>query len=121
MVQIAHITGVDEVINNLRKFSKDYQKKVSVGMKLGGKFLWRKSLDVVPVDKDILKPSGYTRATGKGFDTVVTVGYTTSYAIYVHEDLTARHKPGKTAKYLENPARENRDRILEIIWKASRL
>lgn len=36
----------------------------------------------------------------------VIVGYTANYAIFVHEDLTARHAPGKTAKYLEHPYRE---------------
>lgn len=31
----------------------------------------------------------------------VIVGYTQRYAVYVHEDMKARHKEGKTAKYLE--------------------
>lgn len=35
----------------------------------------------------------------------VIVGYTQAYAIYVHEDMTARHPVGQ-AKYLEQPARE---------------
>lgn len=37
---------------------------------------------------------------------VVSVGYTQAYAVYVHEDLEAKHKPGKTAKYLETPLRQ---------------
>ena len=36
----------------------------------------------------------------------VIVGYTANYALYVHEDMEARHAPGKQAKYLEQPARE---------------
>jgi hypothetical protein len=36
----------------------------------------------------------------------VIVGYTQQYAIYVHENLQAAHKEGKTAKFLETPARE---------------
>lgn len=36
----------------------------------------------------------------------VTVGYTQSYAIYVHENLQARHPVGM-AKFLEYPARAN--------------
>lgn len=35
----------------------------------------------------------------------VIVGYTQSYAIYVHEDLEAQHPVGQ-AKFLEQPARE---------------
>jgi hypothetical protein len=35
----------------------------------------------------------------------VTVGYTQSYAIFVHENLNAHHEVGQ-AKFLEQPARE---------------
>lgn len=39
--------------------------------------------------------------------TTVVVGYKgVDYAIYVHEDLEARHSPGQQAKFLEQPARE---------------
>lgn len=36
--------------------------------------------------------------------TRMTVGFSAQYAIYVHENLKARHKVGK-AKFLEEPAR----------------
>jgi hypothetical protein len=35
----------------------------------------------------------------------VVVGFTANYALYVHEDLSARHPTGQ-AKYLEQPFRE---------------
>ena len=35
----------------------------------------------------------------------VIVGFTQRYALPVHERLDTRHAPGKTAKYLEGPAR----------------
>ena len=38
-------------------------------------------------------------------DASVAVGYTAEYAIYVHEDMKARHRAGQKAKYLEDPAR----------------
>jgi hypothetical protein len=47
--------------------------------------------------------------------TVAWVGYTAAYAIYVHERLELTHKPGKQAKFLEQPFRENRQRIIDII------
>lgn len=43
-------------------------------------------------------------AKSQGVD--VIVGYTQNYAIYVHENLEARHAPGKQAKYLEGPAKQ---------------
>ena len=45
----------------------------------------------------------------------VIVGYTQSYALKVHEDMEARHKQGKQAKYLESPAREFQMEIAQII------
>jgi hypothetical protein len=50
------------------------------------------------------------------FNVSVVVGYTQSYAITVHEDLEAKHRPGKQAKYLEGPAREKAKEIADIIF-----
>ncbi len=108
-------TGVNEVIRNLRKAGALLANEVGVNLKKAGLFLQGKSQEIVPVDLGPLKNSAFTRAEGKGFKTDVRVGYTMEYAPYVHEDLEARHKPGKTAKFLENPMRWNRDKILKII------
>lgn len=43
---------------------------------------------------------------GKEATQGVVVGYTQTYAVYVHENLNASHAEGKQAKYLEQPARE---------------
>lgn len=40
----------------------------------------------------------------------VSVGYTAAYAIFVHENLQARHTKGQ-AKYLEQPARQMRGEL----------
>lgn len=44
----------------------------------------------------------------------VTVGFTQSYAVYVHENLEARHPVGQ-AKFLEQPARELSSTLGEIV------
>lgn len=59
-------------------------------------------------------------AANKANDASVVVGYSASYAIYVHEDLTAKHKPGKTAKFLERPARMMKKELQRIIADALR-
>lgn len=48
----------------------------------------------------------------------VIVGYAASYAIYVHENLEAAHKPGKQAKFLEQPAREKEREIAQTVVEA---
>ena len=47
------------------------------------------------------KLSGLARAQGDP-EPAVVVGYTQSYAIYVHENLTAHHDVGQ-AKFLQQP------------------
>jgi len=117
--QLSYVTGVNEVISNLKLFSKKYEAKFAAGMKVGGLYLQRKSQQIVPIDLGPLKESAFTRAIGHGFATDVIIGYTMAYAIYVHEDLQAKHNAGTEAKYLEKPMRENRLAILEIIRKVS--
>ena len=43
-----------------------------------------------------------------------TIGFTAFYALFVHEDLTARHKVGQ-AKFLEQALLENKPQILSIL------
>lgn len=59
------------------------------------------------------------RASKAGEETSksVIVGYTQSYALYVHENLEAHHSVGQ-AKFLEQPAREEADKIGGIVRTA---
>jgi hypothetical protein len=50
---------------------------------------------------------------------VVEVGFTAGYAVFVHENLQARHPVGQ-AKFLEQPARENAKKYAETIRMAVR-
>jgi hypothetical protein len=118
VVQLAKVTGVSNVIRNLKKANVKIGNGLSKGLKRGGLFLQRESQLIVPVDLGILNKTANTvNIGGEGFatDIVVHYGDGVNYAIFVHEDLEARHKPGKTAKYLEKPAREKRREILNII------
>lgn len=82
------------------------RRRITVGLKRCGLLLQRASQEIVPVDTGNLKNSSFTRSSGDNTDKPeVTVGYTANYGIYVHENLDARHKEGKQAKFLEEPAR----------------
>lgn len=45
----------------------------------------------------------------------VVIGYTAQYAIYVHENLAAAHKPPAQAKFLEAPARAMQPQLAAFI------
>ncbi len=50
-------------------------------------------------------------------DISVVVGYTQNYALYVHENIEAKHPVGQ-AKFLEQPFRELKDTIVSIVMRA---
>uniref|UniRef100_A0A6M3K492 Putative capsid protein n=1 Tax=viral metagenome TaxID=1070528 RepID=A0A6M3K492_9ZZZZ len=115
MAMTTHIAGVNEILKNLKASEILVGKGVSRGLKKAGLFLQRESQKVVPIDTGTLKNSAYTRHVGEGIKTIVMIGYTTAYGIFVHENLKAQHKEGKQAKYLEDPMKKKRNEILAII------
>ena len=116
MASLVKISGLRNVIRNIIKTDDKLGKAFARGLKKGGSHLQRLSQLVVPVLTSDLKGSADTRNIGgAGFKTDIAVSFSTDYAVYVHENLEARHKPGKIAKYLERPAREKKREIIGII------
>lgn len=124
-----------EVIGAMRKARKRHETGFSRGIRKAGLFIYRKSLEIVPVETGNLRTSGFIRPEGNGFNTQVWIGYNAFYAIYVHEDLELRHGteynvyhaeeiaagilndrgPNQQAKFLEQPIRMYRTNIITII------
>ncbi len=147
MARVTGISGIDEIIRNLKRVDAQIGRGVARGLKRGGILLQRESQKIVPVDKGPLKASAFTRNVGgSGFKTDIVVGYTTGYAVYVHGDLEALHGaaynekygalitdvdtgeerreklrgPNQQAKFLEQPARNLRPVILKIIYQEAK-
>lgn len=145
MTVIAQLKGADQVLRNMKSARKKLVAATVRGLKKGGLFLQRESQKIVPVDTGNLRGSAFTRALGSGERTDVIVGYTAAYAVYVHENLEAKHgkefneEYGKLvtdpevgvrrerlrgedqqAKFLEKPAREKRNKILQIVFNKAR-
>ncbi len=72
----------------------------------------------VPIEEGTLERSGKV-SVDEG-DLKASVSFDTPYAVRQHEDMTARHDAGRTAKYLERAFDENKDQIREIIAQAMR-
>jgi hypothetical protein len=110
------ISGTAMVVTNIKKAGIKLGAGLERGLKRGGLYLQRHSQKITPVDTGNLVGSAFTRNIGgKGFKADVIVGFTANYAVYVHENTNARHKPGRVAKFLEKPARERRKEIIQII------
>lgn len=77
------------------------------GLRNAAEHVLAKSREVVPIEEATLSRSGTTSVDDAG--EVAAVSYDTPYAARQHEELTWRHAPGRTAKYLERPHAQTQD------------
>lgn len=139
MATVNQISGVFDVILNLRKSQGQLASGVRKGLVAAGLLLQRESQRLAPVEFGNLRASAFTRPSGSGFDTVVTVGYTAAYALFVHEKvgMVLKGQPRRPspphigrywdpqgvgqAKFLEEPVRRLEPRLLSIVAAAAKL
>jgi hypothetical protein len=74
---------------------------------------------LTPVDTGALRSSGQVDIPSIGMRSVVTMGFHTDYAIFVHEDLSAHHPVGQ-AKFLETAVNSRRPVIEQAMAVAMR-
>jgi len=82
----AGFIGTENVLRNIKGAERKIGLAVARGLKKAGLLLQREAQLKVPVNFGILKASAFTRAEGEAVKTVVNVGFTAGYAIYVHEN-----------------------------------
>lgn len=70
------------------------------GLLLAAEHVLQVANEVVPLDESELQRSGVASVDESSLTGMVS--YDTPYAVRQHEELTWRHAPGRTAKYLEN-------------------
>ncbi|MFF0630384.1 hypothetical protein [Streptomyces sp. NPDC004296] len=70
------------------------------GLLLGAEHVLQASRQRVPIAEGTLERSGAASVDEQQL--AAAVSYDTPYARRVHEDLNARHSPGRSAKYLES-------------------
>jgi hypothetical protein len=107
--------GGDRIAKNLLRW-RNQAERVMVGrMRQACLLVQRRSQLIVPVDTGYLKSTADTDAGWRGSKLIGVIFYTASYALFVHENLRARHKEGKQAKYLEQPLRQSVWEIAKIL------
>ncbi|WKU45971.1 hypothetical protein Q3V23_18965 [Streptomyces sp. VNUA116] len=78
----------------------EIQQAAARGVRLGAEHVLQVSRQKVPIQEGTLERSGAV-SVDEG-QIAAAVSYDTPYAKRVHEDLNARHAPGRSAKYLES-------------------
>lgn len=107
------LIGLKQLNEYLTKRLKEREKQHRPALLSAGLYLQGESQKLCPVKTGALRNSARTRAEGTGKNTVVTISYSQSYAIFVHENLDAYHPHGQ-AKFLEEPARRLRKQIAAV-------
>ena len=103
------IQNIEKLVNLLTKGGAGARQALFQTLYSEAQIAFGESQREVPVDKGNLRNSGQAHGikVNRFGDTLeITLGYggvAASYALIVHEDMTARHKGGTKAKYLEDP------------------
>lgn len=111
------IEGLQDIIRSIRFTKEKHAPAIERGLIAAAGALLDWSKELVPVDTGLLYSSGQASHQGSGYETIAEVAYGSGgayYAIYVHEDLNVYHPNGQ-AKYLEQPARERRRELRQIV------
>ena len=83
------------------------------GLTVAMEYLLQVSRARVPLDEGTLERSGVASVDEEALKGAVS--FDTPYAVRQHEDMTAQHAPGRTAKYLEGPAMAEASTIGDLI------
>lgn len=105
MPQIAHLQW-----EGRRIFGSRFQRLVSEGIGRALEHTLGVATTLVPLDEGPLQRSGKVQVEGLNG----TISFSTPYAVVQHENLSFRHAPGRTAKYLEGPMNTERDVMLDL-------
>lgn len=127
MANISKILGQEVVLANLKKAGAEIALRHQKGLSLAGLVLQAASQRKTPVEFGVLRASATTRRVGWGLASVVQVGYTANYALFVHEaemKLKGQDRPppskGKywdpqgqaTSHFLSKAAEESKRRMV---------
>lgn len=82
--------------------------------------LLAKASDLIPVDEGTALASGGVDHRENESEVYFGAGLASEYIWPLHEDLEARHAPGKSAKFLSIPFAQNRDRYADYITDAAK-
>lgn len=91
----------------------DFKTAALAALSDGAEYLLETSNRTAPIEEGTLIGSGTVTVDRARLRAVVS--YDTPYAVRQHEDTRLRHDSGRRAKWLEQTAREERQRITTMI------
>lgn len=98
--------------NAPRQWTSRGRRLAREGLERGLEHVLNEARKIVPLEEGTLERSGKVVMLG---DLNGAVVFDTVYAVRQHEELTWKHLPGRTAKYLEIPMNRERDVVLQMM------
>jgi hypothetical protein len=98
------ITDTKDIVRDMKRMQMIYIQNIGDVLWEESQLVMNMSLDQCPVEFGKLRASGRVDEPEYSYNkTSIRMGYSTEYAIYVHENLQARHLAPTKAKFLEDP------------------
>lgn len=116
-----YFIGLKRVQNNLNREIKKIKGRTKAGLMHAALVIRRRSQQLTPIDTGNLKGSAYTQAwQAPGGNPGAEIGYTASYAPFVHE-VEASHRHPTQWKFLETAMKEKSAEVLKIIQRHAKV
>lgn len=117
------VTGLDEILRNLNGVVAEIEGDTRKGLQAAGLFIKGKAKEITPVQFGPLRRSAFFSTDVISSGSRLRVGYTQSYAPFVHEmpDSTNWSSPGTGNKFLEKAVKNNVPEIIQIIANRARV
>lgn len=114
-----YFIGLKKVQANLNREIKKIKGRTKTGLWQAALVIRRRAQQLTPVDTANLKGSAYTQAWDSPLGPGAEIGYTASYAPFVHE-VQASHRVGQW-KFLETAMKEKSAEVLDIIKRHAKV
>ena len=115
------LKGIDNVLRNLNKEIKGIENRTQAGVTAAALKVKAESMKLTPVDTGNLKASAYVNFPAIKNIPSAEIGYTASYAVFVHEINNNYIAPGTQWKFLETALFSNQKEILNIIKRYAKI
>lgn len=113
------VSGIAEVEKRLAQLADDLVNQAGHALRVEGELIMTEAKKRTPVDTGALRASGHVTGPDDSKSQKVRLafgGAAAPYAVFVHENLNARHHVGR-AKFLESAALEAAPKMADRIAK----
>ena len=115
------MTGLQGLEKAVAQKNYRYGRGYKRGLQKACRYVLGLTQRIVPVRTGYLKSTANWEVKGDGFRAYGLIGYSAEYAMYVHENVHHTFKKGKSAKFIQKPIEQSREKINQIIRDEMRI